>query len=53
MLGALSGKGIDAQGVAGITDSLASAADTMKLSAPEKVSLMALVQPITQKLLAM
>jgi hypothetical protein len=39
--------------VAGITDSLASAADSMKLSAPEKVSLMGLVQPITQKLLAM
>lgn len=52
LLGALTGKGIDAEGVSAITNSLAAAAETQKLSAASKTSLMALLAPITTSLLA-
>jgi len=52
MLGALTGKGLDAQGVNELTGALSSAADQVKVGGPQKSALMALLTPITNTLLA-
>jgi len=52
MLAALTGKGLDAQGVNELTGALSSAADQVKVGGPQKSALMALLTPITNTLLA-
>ena len=51
LLGALTGKGIDAEGVNALTSSLTAAADAAQVAAPAKASLLALLAPITNSLL--
>lgn len=51
LLGAFSGKGLDKQGVTGITDSLSKAADSVNFNALQKESILNLMQPVTKALL--
>jgi truncated hemoglobin YjbI len=50
LLGALSGKGLTSDGVKGVEDALASAADTMNLSSPAKESLKSIMSPVSKAL---
>jgi hypothetical protein len=51
MLAALSGKVTDPEGVGTLTNALSAAADQMHIGATEKTALMALLAPITSRLL--
>ena len=51
MLAALSGKVTDPEGVGALTSALSSAADQLHIGATEKTALLALLAPITSRLL--
>lgn len=50
LMGALSGKGLDAAGIGAVTSSLASAADQMKMNSGQKAALMGLIEPMAKTL---
>ena len=50
LLGALSGKGLDAAAISGVTQALSQAADQAKIGGPQKTALMGLVEPMAKTL---
>jgi hypothetical protein len=51
LMGALSGKGLDAAAVTGVSQSLMSAGSSLKLSAEQMTALSALIEPVTKSLM--
>lgn len=50
LMGALSGKGLDAAAMGGVTASLASAADEVKMGSAQKTALMGMIEPMMKTL---
>jgi truncated hemoglobin YjbI len=50
LMGALSGKGLDAAGIGGVTQALSQAADQMKIGSTQKAALMGLIEPMAKTL---
>ena len=50
LMGALSGKGLDAAGIGGVNEALSQAADQVKLGSTQKSALMGMFEPMTKAL---